>query len=117
MLRNSRNAHLTALYAREHDAFGAVHAALFAAYFSAGHDISDIDLLSQISRDAGLPEDDLRSALRDRRYIDRLALAQEEAAALGVTGVPAFFIGEKERIVGAQPIEVFRKALKAAKKV
>ena len=116
LLSNSRNAHLAALYAEEQGAFAALHPLLFSAYFSHGQDIGDSDLLVQLGRDAGIAEDDLRAALRDQRYVDRLAQAQEEAIRLGVTGVPTCFIGGKERIVGAQPIEVFRKALKTASK-
>lgn len=112
LLSSSRNAHLAALYAQEQGAFDALHPLLFSAYFSHGQDIGDVDLLVQLGRDAGLGEDGLRAALQNNSYVERLAGAQEEAAALEVTGVPTFFIGEKERIVGAQPIEVFRKALK-----
>lgn len=113
-LRSSRSAHIAALYAREQGAFAAFHAALFSAYFSHGQDISDIDLLAQLGSDASLKEDDLRAALKEQRYVARLAQAQEEAIRLGVTGVPTFFLGDKERIIGAQLIEVFRKALKSA---
>jgi len=112
LLRNSRAAHLAALYAQDQTAFPAFHAALFSAYFSQGQDISDVELLVQLGREAGMNEDGLRSALADQQYANRLVQVQEEAARLGVTGVPAFFIGEKERIVGAQPIDVFRRTLK-----
>jgi len=112
LLSNSRSAHLAALYAREQGAFAAFHPLLFSAYFSHGQDIGDSDLLVQLGIDAGLDGDGLRSALDDPRYAGMLAQAQQQAAELGVTGVPTFFIGEQERIIGAQPIEVFRKALK-----
>jgi predicted DsbA family dithiol-disulfide isomerase len=112
VLSNSRNAHLAALAAREQGAFSALHPLLFSAYFSEGRDLGDADLLVQLGRDAGMDGEFLRAALGERRYADRLAQAQEEAARLGVTGVPTFFIGDRERIIGAQPIDVFRKALK-----
>ncbi len=34
-----------------------------------------------------------------------------EAAAAGVSGVPTFIIGGRERVVGAQPLEVLRAAM------
>jgi predicted DsbA family dithiol-disulfide isomerase len=51
--------------------------------------------------------------MQSGKYLPRLAEAQQEAARLGVTGVPTFFIGEKRSIVGAQPIEVFRNTLRS----
>jgi len=112
LLSNSRNAHLAALYAQEQGAFASFHPLLFSAYFSHGQDIGDSELLVQLGTEVGLEGEGLRSAFRDRKYFDRLAQAQEDAARLGVTGVPTFFIEGKERIIGAQPIEVFRKSLK-----
>jgi predicted DsbA family dithiol-disulfide isomerase len=112
VLRNSRNAHLAAEHARARGKFPLLHARLFSAYFSEGLDISDRDVLGQIGTDVGLDEADLLRSIDEGRYQERLERAQEEARSLGVTGVPTFFIGEKERLVGAQPIEVFRKALK-----
>ena len=112
VLRNSRAAHLAAEFAREQSVFGQLHAALFSAYFSQGLDISDHDVLGQLGKDAGLDDAELLRSVRQEAYAHRLQQAHEEAQALGVSGVPTVFIGDKERIVGAQPIEGFRKALK-----
>ncbi len=115
-ISNSRNALLAAEFARAAGGFEKLHVALFTAYFSEGLDIGDIDVLGQIAGDAGLDQAELTKALRQDLYADRLATAQERARSLGVSGVPAFIIGEKERIVGAQPIEVFRTVLKRAQR-
>lgn len=112
-LPNSRNAHLAAEYARVHGKFPELHASLFSAYFSKGLDISDIEVLGHLGKEAGLNDAELMDALRQGTNADKLKHAQEKAVQLGVNGVPAFFIGDKECIFGAQPIEVFRKVLKS----
>jgi len=114
LLSNSRLALQAAEFAREHDLFDPFHIALFAAYFSHGLDIGDIDVLAMIARDAGLDAGAMKQALQGGKYLPGLEAAKEEAAVRGVSGVPAFFIRDKKSVVGAQPLDVFRKALRSA---
>ncbi len=113
VLSNSRMALQAAEFARENGRFDAFHEAVFAAYFSQGLDIGNLDVLIQIARDAGLDAGAMEDALRSGKYLPKLAQAQKEAARLGVTGVPTFFIEDKKSIVGAQPLDVFRKVLRS----
>lgn len=113
VMPTSRPALQAAEYAREHGRFPEFHAALFAAYFSQGLDIGTPDVLRQLGCDVGLDGEDMLIALQEERYMAMLRQAQEKAGSLGVTGVPTFFINGKERIVGAQRVEVFRKALQS----
>ncbi len=71
-------------------------------------------MLRQIGRDVGLDVEAMAHAIQSGKYLPKLAGAQEEAARLGVTGVPTFFIGDKKSVVGAQPLDVFRKVLLSA---
>lgn len=110
-LSNSRPALIAAELAREQGRFQPVHEAIFSAYFSQGFDIGDIDVLSNIVQHAGLDAAVLKNAIEKSTYAARLQQAQQEAAQAGVTGVPTFVIARKSAIVGAQPLDVFRKAL------
>ena len=110
-LSNSRLALITADLAREQGRFQPVHVAIFSAYFSQGIDIGDIDVLSDIMRNAGLDAAMLKDAISRSTYTSRMLKAQQEAAEAGVTGVPTFVIDAKRTIIGAQPLDVFRKAL------
>jgi hypothetical protein len=56
------------------------------------------------------------NALRTGEYLPKLKQTQHEAARLGVTGVPTFFIEDRERNAGAQSIEVFRKVLRSGQR-
>ncbi len=114
ILSNSRLALQVAEFAREQDLFNPLHTALFAAYFSQGLDIGNIDVLAMIAKDAGLDARAMQHALQSGKYLPGLEAAKEEAAVRGVTGVPTFFIGDKKSVVGAQPLDVFRKALRSA---
>ena len=110
-LSNSRLALITAELAREQGGFQSVHAAIFSAYFSQGIDIGDLDVLSDIMRNTGLDAAMLKNAISSSTYTSRLLQAQQDASQAGITGVPTFVIAGKRTIVGAQPLDVFRKAL------
>jgi predicted DsbA family dithiol-disulfide isomerase len=110
-LSNSRPALIAAELAREQDRFQPVHEAIFSAYFSQGLDIGDLDTLCGIMQKAGLDAAALENAVRNSTYASRLQQAQKDAAEAGVTGVPTFLVEGKGTIVGAQPLDVFRKAL------
>jgi predicted DsbA family dithiol-disulfide isomerase len=113
VLSNSRPALLAAEFAREQGKFQDFHEAVFAAYFSHGLDIGDLDVLRQIANDIRIDADALAGAVTSGKYLPTFERTKEDAARLGVTGVPTFFIDNKKSIVGAQSLDVFRKALSA----
>ncbi len=112
-LSNSRSALMAAEFARDQGKFEPFHGSLFASYFSHGLDIGSMEVLRQLGMDAGLDAGALEDAVKSGRYLPRLQKAQEAAARAGVTGVPTFVIGHKKTIVGAQPLDVFRKTIRS----
>ncbi len=110
-LSNSRSALMAAEFARETGKFQTFHESLFTAYFSHGLDIGSPEVLRQLGQEAGLDVEAMEEAIRSGRYLPRLQEAQQEASRAGVTGVPTFVIGNKKTIVGAQPLDVFRKTI------
>jgi predicted DsbA family dithiol-disulfide isomerase len=113
LLSNSHAALQAVEFARDNAKFHEFHQALFTAYFSEGLDIGDLNVLKQIAGDTGLAADAMVSAVESGKYLPRLEDAKEDAARHGVTGVPTFFIENKKSIVGAQPLDVFRKTLRS----
>lgn len=114
----SREALETAEFAREKGAFDRVHGTLFEAFFREGRDLGDRDVLADVAESAGLAGDELREALREDRYTDKVLQDQVEARELGVSGVPALFVAppdvplEEARVVeGAQPYDTVRRAV------
>lgn len=100
-------------FARDRGKFQDFHTATFSAYFSLGLDIGDLDVLAQIADSAGLDPGAMKQAVQAGKYISRLEEIRQEAGVFGITGVPTFTIEGREPIVGAQPLDVFRKALRS----
>jgi predicted DsbA family dithiol-disulfide isomerase len=115
-ISNSHRALQAAEFSKEQGRFDAFHEAVLQAYFAAGLDIGDREVILQLGQDAGLAVPALASALDTGTYLPKLGTMQEEAARACVTGVPTFLVGDKKTIVGAQPIEVFRKILRSLDK-
>lgn len=111
-LSNSHQALLAAEYSRAQGQFDTFHPAFFSAYFSLGLDIGNLDILAQLGEEAGLNADALRKAVLSGTHESSLDVAKVDAARTGVTGVPTFLVNKKKTIVGAQPLDVFRKALR-----
>jgi predicted DsbA family dithiol-disulfide isomerase len=112
-ISNSRLALQAAEFSRVQGRFGAFHDAVLQAYFAAGLDIGDLEVILELGREAGLDVAALQQALEAGTYLPRLREMQEQASAAGVTGVPTFILGVRRTIVGAQPLDVFRNTLRA----
>ena len=67
------------------------------------------DLLTYARR-LFIPEGQFTSCLDSGRFRDAVRADAREGRAAGVTGTPTFFVNGR-RLVGAQPIEVFREAV------
>jgi predicted DsbA family dithiol-disulfide isomerase len=91
------------------DSFERIHERLLTAYFSENRDISSPAVLEACWIEAGLPEDAF--AGWDDPEITRQILAEhEEALSYGTTGVPAArLVGNDAIIVGAHPLELYRR--------
>jgi predicted DsbA family dithiol-disulfide isomerase len=112
-ISNSRLSLEAGEFAKDQGRFNEFHSSIFNAYFSQGKDIGSIEVLKQIGKEAGLDTDALGKALQTGTYRRAREEAKEEAARRGITAAPTFLFNEKDRIVGAQSIDVFRERLKA----
>jgi predicted DsbA family dithiol-disulfide isomerase len=112
LLSNSRLALMASEFARDQGMYHSFHENMFHAYFTEGLDIGNPDVIAAVAGKSGLDEKETRSAILDGRYASRLDEARKEGELLGLTGIPLFIIENKYKIVGAQPIEVFRDLLK-----
>lgn len=107
---NSRPALEAAEFAREQGLFEPFHRAIFSAYHAQGRDIGKHDVLREIATSVGLDAAAMVDALDEGRYTLRVEEDLELSRQIGLTGVPAFIIGNRA-IVGAQPYEVFEYAM------
>jgi predicted DsbA family dithiol-disulfide isomerase len=111
LLPNSRQALMAAEFARDRGHYDSFHENMFQAYFTEGLDIGNPDVIAAVAGKSGLGENQTRSAILTGRYLSRLDEAGREGQRLGLTGIPLFVIENKYKIVGAQPIDVFRNLL------
>ena len=109
----SRRAHEAAEHAREHGDFEAMRVGLFRAFFVDNRDLGDVDVLVDVGAQTGLDPEDLRSALEDGRYTERVLELEAISSRLGVSAVPTIVIGNLA-VQGVQPYEVLRQVLQRA---
>ena len=81
---------------------------MFRYYFTEAFDIGSIDIIKSVAVEIGLDTDDMMKAISKKRYRSVLDEARKEGEKINLTGVPTFIINGKYKIVGAQPLDVFK---------
>ena len=108
---NTRIAHEATEYAREHGLGLEFHRVVFRKVYAEGLDISKWDILRAAAEEVGLDADDMQSVVDGGKYTADVAAQVRQAQEIGVTGVPTYVINDRYAVVGAQPYEVFKRAL------
>ena len=101
--------HLAKTYGKQHEA----EELLFAAYFTEGKNIDDIEVLKDMARQLEMDVTDTEDTLGSDKFQDAVSRDIAEAQEIGVRGVPFFVFDRKYAISGAQPVEVFLQTLQA----
>ena len=81
------------------------------AYFLEHRQINDDNVLADIVVEWGFDRGDALDAMNDEHELAITEQLANDAAAQGIRGVPFFVFGEKYALSGAQPAEVFDRAL------
>lgn len=110
---NTRDAHRLTKLAQSlgNDAFEEL---CYDAYFTKNLELADHDVLREIAKEAGLPEQDVERVLNSNEYEDAVIADELLAQQLGVHGVPFFVIDDKYAISGCFPTEQMEEALRQA---
>jgi predicted DsbA family dithiol-disulfide isomerase len=111
---NSRDALRLTELARDRGVHDELHDRLMTAYWEQAEDIGDHDVLRVHADAVGLDREDVDRVLAGDEYLERVQVSTEQAMSLGVSGIPAFLIDSRALVLGAQPREVFERALAAA---
>lgn len=111
---NTVDAHRVILHAARYALQWETANALFEAYFSDGSDLNDHEQLVDIASGAGLDADEVRSVIVSGEGTEEVHASQEEAARLGISGVPFYVFDGRYAVAGAQPAELFLRALDTA---
>jgi len=107
---NSRLAQELGKWADTQPGGAAIHDALYKAYFVDAKNIGDSAVLVALAAAVGLPADEARAVLKERRFKDAVDADWQLSSQYGVTGVPTFAAGGYG-VVGAQPYEVIAQML------
>lgn len=101
---NSRLAQELAKWAEPQPGGGAIHDALFRAYFVDGVNLARADKLVQIAGSVGLSGEGASEVLESRSFAAAVDSDWRRASEFGITGVPTFVING-HGVVGAQPYD------------
>ena len=115
----SRKAFEATEYARDRGKADAMRHAIFAGFFEHGRDIGDLNVLGAIAESLDIHPSGLIRALEGNVYTGRVVGDENEAAELGLSGVPAMVLtpdNDERRLLisGAQPYEAVRELVERA---
>jgi predicted DsbA family dithiol-disulfide isomerase len=81
------------------------------AYWSEATNIGMPDALRLLAAEVGLDAADVEQVIADpATYLAAVEGSTQEAHSVGINGVPAFVLDQRLLVLGAQPLEVFRRA-------
>lgn len=109
---NTFDAHRLLHWAEREGKQLALKKALLKAYFTDGENPSDKAVLVQVAGEVGLDTQEARAILESDRFSEEVRLQEQFFTGLGIHSVPAVIINDHHLISGAQPPEVFEKALR-----
>jgi predicted DsbA family dithiol-disulfide isomerase len=108
---NTRLALRLSELARERGLHEPFHDRLMDAYWSEATNIGDPDELRRLAAEVGLDAQDVERVIADPSpYLDHVEGSTRQASSIGITGIPAFLLDRRLIVLGAHPLEVFRRA-------
>jgi len=111
---NTFNAHRIIQFAKTKGLGDKAEELFFKGYFTEGKNLNAKEDLMTIGKLIGLTEDEVNTALTDEKYADAVKMDIDEAAQLGIQGVPFFVMNRKYAVSGAQDPKVFLQTIEKA---
>lgn len=103
---NTFDAHRVVAMAGQRGLADAMVRRLLRAYFVEGSDIGDRLTLAELGAEVGLDREDVASGLAGDAQREPVRQELARGRQIGISGVPAFVVGGKYAVTGAQPAEV-----------
>jgi predicted DsbA family dithiol-disulfide isomerase len=108
---SSRRALEASEYAREKGQHAAFHKVVFRKFYGEGRDMSEWAVLREAAEEVGLDPDEMQRETESGTYQDVVDEHIRQAQTMGITGVPAYVLGKRYLIMGAQPYAVFQQVM------
>lgn len=113
---NTLDAHRVVKLATIRGVEGAVVNRLFRAHFTEGRSIFDAESLAALGAEAGLDAKEVRACVAQQALGPEVEEDLRMAREMGIRGVPFFLIDRTYAVNGAQPVDLWSKALAHAHK-
>ena len=108
---NTRLALRMSELARDQGVHERFHDRLMDAYWAEATNIGDPDELRVLAAEIGLDESGVERLIEDASaYLDVVEGSTRQAHSLGIDGIPAFLLDRRLLVLGAQQLEIFRRA-------
>ncbi len=114
-LYNTRLAHEATEFAREQGRGNEFHRVVFRKVYADGQDPSNWGTLRSAAEEVGLDAEAMQRDVDAGKFTEFVAGQVQSAYQIGVQGVPTYVINDRYAVVGAQPYEVFARALEKLK--
>jgi protein disulfide-isomerase len=114
IVANSFDAHRVIQLAKSKGLGNEIEERFFKAYFTDGMDLGDPATLIEIGKEIGLEGAEVREALHSDDVAYQVKQDIDEAAQLGIRGVPFFVFDRRHAVSGAQPADVFLETMEKA---
>jgi predicted DsbA family dithiol-disulfide isomerase len=111
---NTFDAHRLIHLAARHGLQGEMKERLMRAYFTEGQPIGDLETRVALAGEVGVDVAEARAALDGDDFAGEVREDIELAGAYGISGVPFFVLDGTYGVSGAQPTELFARALATA---
>lgn len=111
---NTFDGHQLIHFAAKHGKQDEAVRAMFEAYFTDNRDVADRSVLREIAAKVGLDEKEFDKSLTAGEFADSVKADVQQAASIGIRGVPFFMIDDKFGISGARGAEAFASVLEKA---
>ena len=111
---NSLDAHKFIQFAKTKGLGDEAEEKLFHAFFTDAKNIADLETLTELGKDIGLDDTEIKTAFTEEKYATLVEQDIEEGQQIGVQGVPFFVIDRKYAVSGAQPSQAFSESIEKA---
>ena len=108
---NSFKAQMLVQMAKENGKDNEMEEALFAAQFTHGINIDNVEELQKIGISLGYSAEEVKKAVTTEKYAYGITQDIQTANQIGVKGVPFFIFNDKYAVSGAQPVALFEEVL------
>ena len=110
-MHNTFNLHQLLHFADQQGRMHELKQALFAAHFTNGRNISDINVLADIAAEIGLDRSESLAVLEGQFFAKEVRAAEQHWQQQGSQSVPAIIFNERHLVSGAQGVENFTNIL------